>query len=407
MSERRETFSKAALADACPGSMVLPWTPSSSAPARGGTVLHKLVRDVAVVGRGEALDRVPDDYAEAAEDWDYSGLPTDPEAFAFEVAFALDVEAVTARELGRDLGRDYEAAGARPAELVGAADFVALVQRRGRGAAGAIVGDLKTGWAWVAPPRDNLQIRGLAAAAALSYGCDEVEGIIYHRREDSSGFTERAHFDAIDLAETLDQIRGVRARVRRARADLEAGRRPALREGPWCKHCPAFPDCPVKKELVHELLRGEDLVETVRRSLTPANAREGYFRLVAAKDLVGRLERVFKDYATEYPIDLGGGRVFGPTTSKRETLDGAVAYHAVKEIYGDKVAEAAVEWKAPKKRITDAIRPAVQAAGGKITRATLEVFELIRGRRGARVKVTPAVREYSPKAEKSAGGDDE
>lgn len=416
---RRETFSRLPLADACPGSMALPWTDSSSSASSGGIVLHAHLQRLRTLGEDEALDLVPPDWQAAVAEWDTSGLPLDPAAWAGEVAYALDLEAMTARELGRDIGRRYREAGALERELVGAADAVALV-----GADGVVVGDLKTGYAWVPPPRDNLQIRGLLAAAQLAYGRSEGVGIVWHRRLDGSGWTERATLDALDQADTLSTIGGVLERTERARTDVLEGRRPRLNEGAWCARCPALPSCPAKRDLVVDLAvhsptkreielgqDDDDLAARLREQLTPEGAALAYQRLLAVDAVVARLWRTLREYATEHPIDLGGGRMFGPVVSDRESLDGAVAWHVIRDAYGEEIAWASSETRVTKTgehSIEAAVRAALAANGpvmepgknGKprkvpMTQLQARLVDEIRRRGGAKTKPVVSVREFT------------
>jgi hypothetical protein len=418
MPAHRETFSKLQLAAECPGSHALPWTQSGSRAARSGTVLHKYTRDYRELGEERAVELVPADMRDAAAGWHLDGIPLDPQSTASEVAFALDLEMGTARELGRDLDRQYEEAGARPDEIVGAADLVSLVVGAGGRVERVIVGDLKTGWRWVPGPRDNWQIRGLVLAAALAYGAEDAEGRIYHRREDGSGGTEIAPFDAFDLAETLDGLRGIRRRILHAAAEVDAGRRPQLREGPWCTFCPSLPDCPVKRDMLVTLATGraEELVDNVKRALTPETVRAAYQAWKAGLELFDkRLRSIIDDYVRDHgEIDLGGGLVYGPTTSSRETIDGTTAFHLLREIYGEDVAWKAVDLKASKTSkagpsIDAAVREAIRLAqeagapierGGKkvsATRLGRELLDEIRARGGARTSSYSTIKEHPRK----------
>lgn len=394
------TFSKLSLLEACAPAGVLPWVESSTEAARRGTVLHDFLYDVRALGRDAALERVPPDMREAAEDWDLDGLPADPSAFAGEVAFAIDLQAGTARELGRNIGRDYDAAGARPHEVVGAADALALV-----GADAVRVDELKTGWKYVPPPRRNLQVRAQLAAASLVYGRDDGIGVVHHRREDNSGWTERATFDALDHAETLDRLRQVQAGIEEARASGAVMR---FREGEWCGTCPAIASCPAKMALVRELVERDtdQVVEAFGAMLAPETAGEAFQKLEAIEALVKRLKKVIHDYAAVTPIPLGDGRFYGLATSKRDSLDGRTVFHLIDEEMGREAAWDAVELKGTKAALERLVKKAIAGTGKKVTHEMKRLLAELERRRGLITKHLETVRVFSEKKGKADAGDE-
>lgn len=395
---RRLTFSKLPLLEACAAAGVLPWVSSESAAGRRGSVLHAFLHDVLTIGRDAALDRVPADMREAAQDWDLAGLPSDPTAFRGEIAFAIDVDRGTARVLGENLGRDYEAAGALEHEVVGAGDAIAFV-----GTTGVLVAELKTGWRYVPPPALNLQVRAQLAAASLAYGRDDGVGVIHHRREDNSGWTERATFDAFDVAETMDRIRRIRDSVS---AERDGGQPMKFREGEWCRTCPAMPLCPAKKDLALELAEAsatpDDYVEAWKKALTPELARRAFDKRAAIKALLERIDAVLEEYATHHPIDLGGGRVYGPTQTKRDSLDGKVVWQLLEEQLGTEAAWEGVELKATKAGVERVLKKAIAGTDKKITHEKARVLGEVARRGGVFTKYTDSVRIHPAKKGKDA-----
>lgn len=394
----RFTFSKLPLLEACAPAGVLPWTESESEAARRGTVLHDFLYNVRALGRDAALERVPADMREAAADWDLDGLPTDAKAFAGEVAFAIDLDAGTARELGRNIGRDYAAAGAQPHEVVGAADALSLV-----GSTAVRADELKTGWRYVPPPKRNLQVRAQLAAAALAYGRDDGIGVVHHRREDNSGWTERAIFDTFDHAETLDRIRQVRARVEGSRSEVMR-----FREGEWCATCPAISSCPAKMALVRQLVENESdqVVEAFRATLAPETAGEAFQKLEAIEALVDRLKKVLREYAAQTPIPLGDGRFYGMTSSKRDSLDGRTVWLLVEEEMGREAAWDAVELKGTKAALERLVKKAIAGTGKKVSHEMKRLLAELERRDGIHTKHLDTVKVYSEKKGKRDAGDE-
>src|SRR5689334_1996815 len=86
----------------CRASNVLDTVESSSPDADAGRVVHAFLYGVNTVGRTKALAAVPAPYRAICEVMDPADYPTDPKAFAAEVALAYHVTKGTARELGRN-----------------------------------------------------------------------------------------------------------------------------------------------------------------------------------------------------------------------------------------------------------------------------------------------------------------
>jgi hypothetical protein len=154
-----------------------------------------------------ALDELGDDPARAV----CEVIPFDrlPNGGSFEVALAWDYETGEARVLHDKGDRNYSAAGVT--EFPGTADFagVDLVRRR------VIVPDWKTGWTDLGDPRESLTMRFYSLAAARVAGVNEaLTGFVYLREDGTAAF-KWTELDAVDLAETAEQLRELAARLQR------------------------------------------------------------------------------------------------------------------------------------------------------------------------------------------------
>jgi Protein of unknown function (DUF2800) len=326
------SFSQAERIEACPGSTVYPGVAKTTDAADRGLVLHEYRKNVIAFGEEAALELVPSELRDLVEQYDASGLPTDPAAWATEVAFAIDLETDTARELGRDIGRRYAEHGAAPGEIVGAADYVSLLD-----ADTVSVDDLKTGWGRITRARVNLQLGALAYAAVRAYGRSRARVRVLLRREDGSGFFDEAWLDGFDLDLIGDRLRAMTRGVEEARADADAGRMPRLHEGPWCSHCPARWICPVKMSRVTQLAIAPMSVITgaspvavpVIGELSPADLAVVVDRLEKAEDELRGIRNAVKIRAREEPIRLTDGRLYGVRKKKTPTVDGKVAHRVI------------------------------------------------------------------------------
>jgi len=368
------SLSKAELAEACPASCALPGVSSSSTAAHRGTALHRYVVRALAVGSDAALAEVPEDDRELCAQYVLTGLPSDPGAYACEVAFAIDRATGRARLLGLDIGRDYAGAAERlgqplrPTEVCGSADFVTLL-----GGDGVGVDDLKTGWSRVTAAERNLQLGALAYASAQVYGRDWADVRLLVRREDGSGYFSRARLDSFALDGVLLRLRRAAEGVRQAREDVSAGRVPKMSEGTWCRFCPAQWGCPAKTTLIRTLAMAPQTVleNQVSEQLTPETARAAYERLKVIKGVLGVVEGSLRSYVEEHPIDLGDGYVYGRRPIIRKVIDGHKAYSIIYELHGAAVAASACDMETSQAAIERALRPVAPARGLKALKTAL------------------------------------
>jgi hypothetical protein len=147
--------------DACPASAVLPRATHDSTASDKGNHLHAHLKRLAQgVPQDKSLAEVPEAYRAICAE-----LP-DPGRGMAEVAFAYDVETGQARELGRDIERQYGKLA--PTEIPGSVDFMQMAGDV------VVVDDYKSGHSEVPPARENLQLHTLALMACRAYGASKA-----------------------------------------------------------------------------------------------------------------------------------------------------------------------------------------------------------------------------------------
>jgi hypothetical protein len=342
----------------CIGGAVLPRAGRRTAGATAGSVRHRYLERVNAVGREAALAEVEEPWRSVLEAVNLDGLGLADGSLASEVAFAWDWERDTARELGRGTDRDYAEVG--DTEIPGTVDAVGLV-----GDDAVYVGDYKSEFLHVPPPRDNLQLRLYALMAARAYGRSRAVVEIVRPRRDEPAWRERAELDAFDLVMIADDARALAERVMAARAAFAAGIEPRLVTGEHCRYCPSVTHCPEQTTLIRRLASedGAALEERFFDALSPETAARAWHRVQAARQLLERLEGALETYALHNPIDLGDGRIYGSTTQNSLSLNGAALWQLVNERLGTERAWSAVEIKAVQTRVKEMLGKLVAAAG--------------------------------------------
>lgn len=372
------TGSGIARALACPASQALPRVERSSEYAERGDWRHKFVELVGQVGAEKALEAIPEEYRDECEGIDIEGLPTE---LATEVTFAWCYETGKVRELGRNLGRDYS--DAKPTEIVGTIDVV------GVGPEEVYVADYK-GFEWVSARSPQLLFAAFCASKVYSrhHATTEVMQL------DGSGRRNRATMDTFDLWAFEAKLREMVTAIIDAQEQFDDGLWPTVTEGKHCKYCPAFDSCPAKTRLLREMTAPEDGPFSLR--LDEATAADAYRKWLIMKDLTKRVGEALYGYASEHPIDLGDGRVFGPREKAgKESLDGDIAYAQIREFYGQEIADIATGRTATKEGIKAAAKAAKAAGKVKTIKEGEEgMLALIRANNGAKRKTSTVIGEH-------------
>jgi hypothetical protein len=385
---------------------VLPGADSVSEYAASGTNVHRFLERVNQVGRDAALLEVPEDDRALCEALDVASLPTDPAAFAPEVALAYDAVTGKAREIGRGLGRAY--GDVSPTEFVGTVDIAALA-----GDDGAFVGDWKKGWSHsrlTPPPARNLQIKAGLVAACRAWGRARGKGQIIRIFDDGETYAPApTAFTPAQVDAAEGELVMLASRIMLDRERYAAGEEVQAVTGTHCGYCPSFQWCPANVALAREL--GGAPVDWKARTLallTPENAPQVYQRMKQARAVLDEVEEAVKTYARQTPIDLGDGVVYGVRPEESRRIDGRLAEAALAEVLGDAAKEAiepdvtlASVKRAIRKYIAEHPKENVRGALGEFEKKALEVLKA----RGA-LKVTQAgkIIEHRPKQSALAGG---
>lgn len=314
-----------------PQSVVLP-----GRDATRGLSLHEFVRLLKEQGLEAALAATPEQWRADALALDFSRFPGDWEAYAAEVAYGYDPGMDVGRELGRNIGRAYREHGLTDDEVPGTADLVGVTEDA------VVVLDWKFGARRATPARDNKQLRFLALAAARAYGKERAHvGLLLHP-EGGTPYFDTAELDSLDLDAMGDELRALeRARVAALEA-LDAGTiPPPTVEGEHCRYCPAFANCPAKKNLALSLAYRDE--EELPAMLTTELAALAWETIQRKREVMDRAEAQLEDFARGTPFALSSGLVVGEVESEKEELDATQGAIVLAQKYGEQVARSSIK----------------------------------------------------------------
>ncbi len=353
---------------ACPTSLVLPQQDYRTAYADAGSDRHAEMEDAADRG---AHDELP----EAVR-----SLIRPGDRLASEISFAYDASTGEARTLGHVRDRQYGALG--PFEITGTIDL--LIVGNGR----IIVVDYK-GFEEVTHAEDNAQLATYALMAARTYGYQEVTVVVVYLVANRKPTI--AVLDHDDLRFHDGVLRSLQVRVAAAAKSPEAH----AVIGRHCRYCPAFLSCAKQKALAIDVQTG--IVPLRVESMMPLDDDEKANDALELTAILGtlkkRLDAAIYARAHERPIQLRNGKLFGPrTVNGNEKIDADIAYEVVRAKYGQAIADTAVERKATKKKLREAL--AFVAGKGKVAATEREALALIDERGGIEKTTKTVVEEY-------------
>lgn len=382
MSQLLPTASSLPRAMKCRPSAWLPQTiqPRGDAALRG-THVHAFLEHVGTLGREAALAKVQDEDARRlCEAIDLDSIPVAGSEWAGEVAYEFDLGTNQAREVGRNLGRDYPR---KPGCLYGTADLVAVSRDRSV----VYVLDFKTGYADLGAPDASEQLRFLALCAARVYGALDARVGFVFVREDGTSWTKWGDVSTFDLEVFAAELAGLREDVEKRRGDFV--------EGSHCRYCPAFAQCPSKVTLLSKMPEEPT-------ALTPETAAAAWAWLERLQEAAEKAQGLLKEFARENPFTLPSGLVVGPVEASRDELDGRIVFGVLNSFYGPEVARAGVELEATKKSLDRAVRKVYEekkAAGEKVTLKQLNehALEQVRITGGLVTKTKTEVKAHKPK----------
>lgn len=426
MNEILQTASGLSRDERCPPNRVLPQVQTNNPDALRGRAGHRFLE---LVGGGMsptlALAEVPEEYQAMCADIDLEGLPLDLGEYLQEVAFAFSLDTGEARELGRGLERDYSQV--RPGEIAGTADVVH------RDCVEVYDYKFDSFEPTCPPPGNNPQLLFLALAAARLRGVDRARVTIIHIRPDGTHWEESDDLDAFDLDAFELRLRAIRAGVVAAQAIVARGLIPSVEQGPWCRYCPATAHCPAIAALLRAaagepeevlalrgVVRADDpeAVHMLTRELArhPEHAAKAYQRMRQVENALKVAKTALYLYASEQPIALDDGQVYGPVRTERKEWDGRKTRGAMLELHGPEVAEAACDYETSATAVARALRPIYEArkkgyeaaleafkAGGKVgekpARVTMKALtvaaeEAVREAGGISLKSSVSVKEH-------------
>lgn len=316
-------------ASLCPASHALPGYRESSRYAEAGTAVHSFLEVVSIdwAKRDEALSRLAGEDLSACQSImqeDMFEAIGDLRGVRCEAAFAYDVAARKSRLLGYGIARDYGHLSQDEIALT-----IDVVGVREDGVPVAL--DWKNGSQDVTEPGNNWQMR---AAALAAFGVvDECEVRIVYTRERPFR-VERATFDMLDLDEHAAGLQRIVARIRKAEADVAAGRLPVVSASEKaCQYCGCVASCPAKTGLARRMVPELANVESQILTLTPEQAGVAWLKVKEAKSLVERVERGLKQLADNGSVHLPDGKEVRPI-EKRKSYTNADAALALAEKYG-------------------------------------------------------------------------
>ena len=180
-------------------------------------------------------------------------------------------------------------------------------------------------------------------AAAKAYGVSTVRIGVLHAPEGREAWWSWATMEAFDLAEEEINLRKMVERINFARRAVAEGKTPRLTVGDHCAHCPARFSCPARVAMAKRLGgEPEQVVYDLKAMLTPETAALALARWQAATKALQEVGNALHAYASESPIPLGDGRVWGPTSTERDVIDAEKAWPVLVEKYGPTIAKECV-----------------------------------------------------------------
>lgn len=400
----RVTMSGLGRVEKCPTSAVLPQV--RSAPSKwvgAGQVRHAFLKNVPKMGKEAALALAPEEHREYLALLNLDRLPVDPTEYAAEVAYALNWRTGAARELGRDLERDYSDVG--PDELAGTCDVEGVTDDS------VVLLDFKGAHARLPLASDSMQMLALAVSAARIRQRDRA--FVGHIRlgEDGEPKYQVGELGVMKLDAAEVRIRETMERVEAMALLKASGAQVQVVEGDHCEGCPAFTSCPAKMSLARAMAYGE----TVEKSfdvegwieLRPGDLTRVYERLVAIDAVSARVWKALKEYAKHDPIPLKDGRFFQQVQVETESIDPAAGGRVLAALFGPEVADMATEippqkmtWAAVDRALRKHVLP-VKKDGEpppKITHLNKKAEDALREAGALRTSSHPEYKAVRPKA---------
>lgn len=371
---------------ACVASAVLPRVEVTGEAAQLGTWRHLFFANLRH-GLDEALLSVPEEYRAACEAIDVSSF-AGLESFESELALVYDVSKHQTRRIPAGKShRDYGALG--PNEIGMTLDVA------GVGTSEVLVADFKTGNGWVPAASRNWQLAVGALAMSALNGESNARVALIMAPEGMTPWWDVAVLDGFALAEARMRLMDLAERISTARPDA-----PSMVLGEQCRYCPSKLHCPAHTGLIQRVAAepGKELA-TLTDALTSDKARKAYETLKVLRQVVRDVEARLAEYAEQHPIQLDGGRVYGPKAGVETTVDAEVVRRVLSTLHGPDVADKAVEFEASKASVERALRVVYEKRkqdGQKTTLKALneEAMAVIEADGGIKTRETVRIKEW-------------
>lgn len=353
----------------CPSSFAYPQRRGGANQYAGdGNTRHAFLYDVGSgMPRADALAKHDAAGRELLECMELDGVPLG-KPWQHELAIAVDVANVSARILGTNINRAYDAASlaARgveplsPTEVPGTLDTVLLdadcVRYCDHKSAGVQI-----------PARKSYQMRVGVLGCMLLTGATrgQIAHIIWH--EDGHHAWDGPHdVEFSQLIGDLDAVHKAFGYAAQAAAAIRAGMEPNVYPSIYCRYCDAVLSCPESKRMFALVTQPhQGALHPGVRDLAAAfasNPAKGHELIKQADTVLKAVKEVRTQHVLQSGnIALGDGNMYGQHTVDRELLDGAVSFDVISATLGVDVALTLVKMTVTKSAIEEAARIGVAA----------------------------------------------
>jgi hypothetical protein len=380
---------------ACPPSMVYEHLRElgSAHWSRRGSALHLFLSSVPRVGREAALELVSPEYREACEAIELEKLPAvEPEAYAYEVAMAYDIDTEEARELGRNMERHEAYALARPGEVVGTMDVVGLAGDS------VVVLDYKTGYRWFESIETNGQLLFYLLTACRTYGRKRGDVGVIRLDQEGHPYFLWASITEEMLNAFAQKLRDLRDTGELLELQHARGERLEPVTGDHCQYCPAVHACPAWQKLARSMTSPEDDGMGMPE-LGPETAPLYIEAIKRGRKVLDRIEKALDLYAEQSPVDLGGGWEYGPHPFPNREWTLSKALPVLTEHLGP-AATSCIEAKVVEKNIEAVFRDRkAQDKSVLIGKATARVIDELKAYGGLTIRYSVPVGRHKRKPE--------
>lgn len=346
----------------CPASAVLAVVDEGDKhePARArGKQIHAYLERVKVIGEAEALAEAPRDLWPLLKGLNLDELPAH---LATEVAYAWNWRTGTARELGRNLERDYSGVD-WDCEIPGTYDIVGCAMASHVG----LLADYKTGHVKHPPPDMFGQTLLGGASVRSRLVVDDVILQLIYIMGDGDHYKVTRTVSAWELDTFELELQAAMLELERMEQEYAAGRMPNVHEGPWCDYCPAYRNCPAKVAFIREIpdqlarlgisapAEPGAALELDRRQITVARAAQAWMMVERIEEALAQIKQEICGFGAFQDIPLPDGRVIGVLRTERRALDGRIAAQVLLARYGQEAVDEAIELRCSLDAFTTAI----------------------------------------------------